>query len=75
MGKRYAEKAISMKYLMIVLRLNILLAFLFHSYIIMTPAIDELGVFRISIHAILASVSLMLYNLSKDINKEEKNEK
>lgn len=64
-----------MKYLMITARVNILLAFLLHSYIIMTPAIDELGFFRIALHAVLAAISLMLFNLSGEIEKGEKNEK
>jgi hypothetical protein len=63
-----------MKYLIIIIRVNILLAFLFHSYIIMTPAIDELGFFRISLHAVLASVALLLFNLSRDLDKELKDE-
>ena len=56
-----------MKYLIIIVRVNVFMAFLFHSFIVMTPAIDELGFMSIAIHVVLASVSFMLFNLSKDL--------
>jgi hypothetical protein len=50
-------------------------SFLFHSYIVMTPAIDELGFERLAIHFILMTVSWMLFLLSKEIFNNEKENK
>jgi hypothetical protein len=63
-----------MKYALASIQCLIFLSFLFHSYIIMTPAIDEFGFFGLSVHVILASISWMLFNLTKELYKDDKNE-
>jgi hypothetical protein len=41
----------------------------------MTPAIDELGFFSVVLHAILATLSVMLFFTSVEIYKESKGDK
>ena len=57
------------------LQVLILFGFLCHSYILITPVIDELGFFRVAIHVLLISVSWMLYLVARDINREENKSK
>lgn len=65
-----SEKAA--KYALVGIRVLIFLSFLFHSYIVMTPAIDEFGFFGVALHIILASLSWMLFHLSYEVEKEKK---
>jgi len=64
-----------MKYIVACIQVLVIFSFLCHSYIIMTPAIDELGFFSVVLHAILATLSVMLFFTSVEIYKESKGDK
>jgi hypothetical protein len=64
-----------MKYIVACIQILVIFSFLCHSYIIMTPAIDEIGFFGVVLHAILATLSVMLFFTSAEVYKDHKENK
>lgn len=54
-----------------ILQILILFAFVCHSYILLTPVIDELGFIRVGLHVLLVSVCWLLLLVARDINKRD----
>lgn len=60
-----------MNYLYIILKLMLVFSFLCHSYMVLAPALDEIGYLAVLLHALLATISWVLYLISNTINKKE----
>jgi hypothetical protein len=64
-----------MKYFIFFIKLFLVFSFLCHSYIVMTPAIDEMGFFGVAVHVLLSGLSWLLFNLSTEIQTRDQDEK
>lgn len=60
-----------MKYLFYVAAPLLIFSFLFHLYILITPAIDEFGFFGVFLHILFMSISWTLYLLATELKKDK----